>query len=208
MTEELPTVEKIKAINHTTFRDWKCCLCETDDETFSHLWLCDEVTDEIMILVDRCQTQLLYLVNQYRFDKNTVYSNINQLIPSEIWNCQDDDTTLTLLDLIKGFIPLSWNGLLIAVKTQKQLLRLVYDFHLFLLQETEKIWLHRCVMQHEKERLNNITHSDRCSDDSLNNNYIDLYRKIDTDNRFNLEALEEYGRTGMQVLRFYDTDSC
>lgn len=67
------------------------------------------------------------------------------------------------------------------------------------------MWVYWCMMQHEKERLSGITAQDKHFK-IVNNNYINIYRKIDSENHYNLEALEWYVNLETKVLSYYSTD--
>ncbi|GBB87698.1 hypothetical protein RclHR1_01420001 [Rhizophagus clarus] len=203
--EELPTVEKMKTINNVIFKDWKCALCETDDETFDHVWLCDEQEDSITILIAKCKEYLLLLINKYRANKDTVYTNLDNIISDDIWKCIYDNDALTLLDLIKGIIPASFNNINTHLQNHNNFRKVIFEFRSFLLAESEKIWTYRCMMQHEKERINGISSQDK-NNRIVNNSYIDIHRKIDNSNQFCLEALESRVKLGSNVLSYYGMD--
>ncbi|GES98350.1 hypothetical protein GLOIN_2v1770733 [Rhizophagus clarus] len=195
----------MKTINNVIFKDWKCALCETDDETFDHVWLCDEQEDSITILIAKCKEYLLLLINKYRANKNTVYTNLDNIISDDIWKCIYDNDALTLLDLIKGIIPVSFNNINTHLQNQNNFRKVIFEFRSFLLAESEKIWTYRCMMQHEKERINGISSQDK-NNRIVNNSYIDIHRKIDNSNQFCLEALESRVNLGSNVLSYYGTD--
>lgn len=114
----------------------------------------------------------------------------------------DDPSEFTFIDLIKGFIPLSFNDISKFVHAKK-FIDIIFDFRHFLFQESERIWTFRCSAQHEKEINNNISARDKTLRNP-SNNYIDTYRKIDVNNRFNLDALEAHILTGTRLLSYYD----
>ncbi|GBC00137.1 hypothetical protein RclHR1_03760001 [Rhizophagus clarus] len=198
LIEEIPTIEQMKKSFLELYDGWKCPSCGLEDETFDHVWTCDEHRSLLLKIKNNTIDLLLSLLFEYNPD----ITDYSALLTLNIWTISTDPDNFTFVDLIKGFIPLELTQILNLWIPRKQLLLVIIEIRQYIYEQTFKeIWIRRCSFIKEFERslgitkkkkltlknfrpFNNILNSDRELEykfdalDSIRNNiYFDKAKK-------------------------------
>ena len=182
-------------------------LCEEFDETYDHLWLCEEQEDCMQQLILSIKEKLILLINEQLHESMPKITTVDNIIDPSIWELEYSDNSLTFIDLIKGIIPSNFDNINNNfIKNQKKYYTIIEKLRSHLLQLIDTIWIYRCNAQIEKETNNGITRRDKKIKD-YTDPYIDVYRKINNDNLFNLESLEANIVYGTNIFKYYDITS-
>jgi hypothetical protein len=101
LIEEIPTLEQMKKSFFKLYDEWKCPICGLENETFYHVWSCDEHKATLKAIRDDTFNNLINWILEYNED----ISIINDLYVLNIWDITYDSYHFTFIDLIKGIIP-------------------------------------------------------------------------------------------------------
>ncbi|PKK61999.1 hypothetical protein RhiirC2_791012 [Rhizophagus irregularis] len=88
------------------YNAWKCPFCEQYDETFDHLWTCNNRVNEMKDIISKVKqfikdTSNMLLINENKMP--TVTESAVNLI--NCWDIAYSNSEITFIDLIKGIIP-------------------------------------------------------------------------------------------------------
>ena len=149
LIEFLPTMEVLKLRHPNVFdQTWFCVRCESDDESFNHIWECPTSWTLMRSIIQDSQLFLWDLIKD-----DNIFAEIQSL---PIWHITINYTP-NLIALIKGLIPHSLCRLvLFAMKTKDLTLATLSAFMHFIFEHTQKIWTDRCARQINFEKTNNI----------------------------------------------------
>ncbi|GBC01910.1 hypothetical protein RclHR1_43800001 [Rhizophagus clarus] len=68
LIEEIPIIEQMKKSFLDLYDRWKCPSCGLEDETFDHVWTCDE-HQSLLLKIKNNTIDLLYRIKQEFWDK-------------------------------------------------------------------------------------------------------------------------------------------
>ncbi|PKY60404.1 hypothetical protein RhiirA4_484066 [Rhizophagus irregularis] len=201
LIEEIPTIEQMKKSLFDLYDGWKCPMCGMDDETFDHVWSCDEHRENIKIIRDKTINQILTWMLEY----NDNVQDFNAIIALNIWDISHDPNSFTFIDLIKGIIPMSLFNLLNTWTTKSNTLEVLMQMRQFIFNEIfENVWIPRCSYLKEFERSLGITKKKKLtfknirslpkSDRSVN----DVSHQYDA-----LDSIHNYIYFGKNIIEFY-----
>jgi hypothetical protein len=108
LIEELPCIQQVQKSLNSLYKDHLCPICEQDEEDFYHIWLCEDRIMEMNDFVSLTKSSLIEHIKS-NIDNQDVLINIQDISNLHIWDIEKDDTKLTFIDLIKGFIPKNLN---------------------------------------------------------------------------------------------------
>src|ERR1043166_1404720 len=52
LLEELPTVNRMRLLQHDLYKDLKCPHCNNDDESFNHIFTCSTVSTKLQTIIN------------------------------------------------------------------------------------------------------------------------------------------------------------
>ncbi|GBC00725.1 hypothetical protein RclHR1_39580001 [Rhizophagus clarus] len=149
LIEEIPTIEQMKKSFLNLYDGWKYSSCGLEDETFDHVWICDEHQSLLLKIKNNTIDLLLSLLIEYNPD----ITDYSALLTLNIWTISTDPDNFTFVDLIKGFIPLELTQILNLWISRKQLLLVIIEIRQYIYEQTFKeIWIRRCSFIKEFER--------------------------------------------------------
>ncbi|GBC05218.1 hypothetical protein RclHR1_00610030 [Rhizophagus clarus] len=102
LIEEIPIIEQMKKSFLEIYDRWKCSSCGLEDETFDHVWTCNEHRPLILKIKNNTINLLLSLIFEY----NSNITDYSALLMLNIWTINTDPDNFTFVDFIKGIIPL------------------------------------------------------------------------------------------------------
>ena len=154
LIEEIPTIEQMKKSFLDLYEDWQCPICGLEDESFNHVWTCDEHRDVLSEIRDKTINKMLTWILEY----NDNIQHFTDLIALNIWDISYSPNSFTFIDLIKGFIPMSLHNLLNSWTTTKNVVDIIIQMRQFIFDEIfEHIWIPRCAYLKEFERSLGLT---------------------------------------------------
>jgi hypothetical protein len=160
MIEEIPTIEQVKKSLYSLYKNRKCPLCDQEDETFNHVFLCEEQEDNLEFLIELVISSLLDIINKDSPENERWEIITRQEIEDldSIWSNSYDASNLTFIDIIKGFIPLELTDLILTkVKKKTYVENIINEIQIILLNSFWKgIWLPRCKKLEEIDKTLNI----------------------------------------------------
>ncbi|GBC00801.1 hypothetical protein RclHR1_03980017 [Rhizophagus clarus] len=146
--EELLTQDNLCKRSPSVYTgNWRCALCNTELETYQHLWSYSATQNTRAEIVHNSKDQLfnliiLFIQNKVNIDHNDIFININNL---DCWN----SSNIGILYLVKEIIPKSFSEFLKELKILEQsiykITREVIDT--LVLQFKHLIWKHCNVHQ-------------------------------------------------------------
>ncbi|CAB4384211.1 unnamed protein product [Rhizophagus irregularis] len=148
LMEELPTVEKMKYLALRIYNTWKCPFCEQYDETFDHLWTCNNKINEIKEIINEIKqfiknTSNMLLINEEKIP--TVTESAVDLI--NCWDITFSNSKITFIDLIKGIIPCELTKFVkeyFNIKNTR--LTFLKELRDFIFEKIWAFWINRCVI--------------------------------------------------------------
>src|SRR5688572_21105135 len=108
--EELPTIEKLKIRHPNLCRNWNCCVCNKEKETYDHIWLCENQKEMMEKIIEETQNHFNKEISNIKSnnDNNSKSNKVNNLQSKEfknMWLLEKKKDKITFIDLIKGIIP-------------------------------------------------------------------------------------------------------
>ena len=161
LMDELPLLDKLVRRRPDLYKsDWKCIMCNQEQETWSHLWQCTHIHARIRAIVGTTRNALLLLLGESipNLSANFI-SSFNNL---PCWNLPSTShpniSNVSFDMLTKGFVPTALTDLLSTVANQKEKSTYINSiistaqliFH-------DEIWNYRCELFNEWERSKGIT---------------------------------------------------
>jgi len=182
MMNELPLLNNLVRRHPDLYKqDWKCALCDQEQETWVHLWRCSHLTPRISALIQETKRGFKDLLSEFRPNLPSSFDNTwNSL---NCWSLADANThanTFTFDLLIKGFIPTALTAAITTVVTKKEAEIIINNVTgvaqtLF----KDEVWSYRCQIFNEWEIRKGITDNMKKSSSSgssrsraLNNNHL------------------------------------
>ncbi|GET00457.1 hypothetical protein GLOIN_2v1777499 [Rhizophagus clarus] len=201
LIEEIPTIEQMKKSFLELYDGWKCPSCGLEDETFDHVWTCDEHRSLLLKIKNNTIDLLLSLLFEYNPD----ITDYSALLTLNIWTINTDPDNFTFVDLIKGFIPLELTQILNLWIPRKQLLLVIIEIRQYIYEQTFKeIWIRRCSFIKEFERSLGITKKKKLTLKNFRpfNNILNSDRELE----YKFDALDSIRNNiyfGKNIIEFY-----
>ena len=139
------------------FEDWNCPLCDNHQETFKHIWICEDTCLPLKILRNR---HMMKLINLIRYasgsDRAIDFRQIRRL--PFLQKLYYSDFHFTFIDILKGIVPLilveKINDIISDLRITRRIIslflhELFVDFH-------NNIWKPRCEIAIQLEKLAGI----------------------------------------------------
>ena len=137
------------------YEDWLCPVCDTDKETFNHVWICSKHVSTLTLMTIPLKQELNNIIREHT---NTAL--LNQFYEDDnIWDIIISNNSFTFIDLIKGIVPTSLTTYINSFVKSQSLTLSVLDQFYFILQGVvrEMIWNRRCDKMIQKEAALGIT---------------------------------------------------
>jgi hypothetical protein len=149
LIEELPCIQQVQKSLNSLYKDR---LCEQDEEDFYHIWLCEDRIMEMNDFVSLTKSSLIEHIKS-NIDNQDVLINIQDISNLHIWDIEKDDTKLTFIDLIKGFIPKNLTLFIDNFTNQKlKTTKVLYQLRTTMYQHIFRVyWLKRCKEMEKKD---------------------------------------------------------
>jgi len=148
LIQEIPTIEQVKKCLPTLYNNRNCPYCEDNKEDFNHVFLCDERRVDMERMIESSKCALIDHINSYIEQYNLNINHIklqHQIFTHSFWFCNLDFDTLTFIDLIKGYIPLTLVHEINSItKNNKHTFHLISLFRKDLFEEIFSYWKDRC----------------------------------------------------------------
>jgi len=209
LIEELPTIEHMKKRRPDLYNNWLCPNCESQQETFSHVWLCSSVSHVMNQIITASKQDIVRLI----IEKVTaLHPGRVSSLPSTIldqhsvWSLIHSADEFTFLDLIKGFVPKEFSlAVGIYINNPNDLKSLIVTFLDNLhVRIRDQIWSPRCELIIEKEKTLNITtrQKKRKNSSSIQNNSNTVFISSDSTLACHNLGFIDYIQTGRNWLDF------
>jgi exonuclease III len=201
LIEELPHLEQVKKSLYAIYKHRKCPFCSIEDESFNHVWLCSRRRSEIVEIRDAYITDLICLLNEELTTPYKVQASDLMLLGS-IWTIGKSDVTLTFIDIIKGFIPLTLSQFFNLRLSKSRSSIIMYETRVNLLNNLWKYWEKRCDLLNEIDIKLGITK--KIKREKLNIEFNpNIYRYSSQIEKYdNLEGLRAKLTRGLNNLNF------
>jgi hypothetical protein len=201
LIEELPHLEQVKKSLYAIYKHRKCPFCSIEDESFNHVWLCSSRRSEIVEIRDAYITDLICLLNEELTTPYKVQASDLMLLGS-IWTIGKSDVTLTFIDIIKGFIPLTLSQFFNLRLSKSRSSIIMYETRVNLLNNLWKYWEKRCDLLNEIDIKLGITK--KIKREKLNIEFNpNIYRYSSQIEKYdNLEGLRAKLTRGLNNLNF------
>ena len=157
LINELPTREQQKKSNPVLFEDWNCPLCNNYQETFKHVWVCEDNRLPLKSLRDRHITKLINLICYASGNDHVIDFRQIRKLPF-FRKLYYSDFNFTFIDILKGIVPLilveKINNIISDLRIVRRIVslflhELFIDFH-------NNIWKPRCEIAIQLEKLADI----------------------------------------------------
>src|SRR2546430_2704745 len=120
--DELPLQDKLVRRRPDLYKShWKCALCDTEQESWSHLWRCPNLQNRIAAILMVTKEAYLSLLRTYVLRLSTTFVNTFTSLPC--WSLPSPSGKLQELNfdfLVRGFIPSALTDLLSTVANKKE----------------------------------------------------------------------------------------
>jgi ribonuclease HI len=173
LTEELPTLEFLKATKKEVYDlNWMCPYCG-QKEDFRHIWCCSHHIEYMIATADNCKDLLFKALTN--IVEGFVPENphwINIATHGSWWNCIYEPTVITFVDLIKGIIPHDLSREINYItNNQSATKELLFQMYGNIYENTQKLWLDRCKKVISIEKNLSITHKHKHRSSKGTNSY-------------------------------------
>ncbi|GBC00835.1 hypothetical protein RclHR1_03990012 [Rhizophagus clarus] len=112
--KKLPTQDNLCKRSPSVYTSsWRCALCNTDLETYQHLWSYSAMQNTRAEIVHNSKLIILFIQDKVNIDHNDIFTNIDNL---DCWN----SSNIEILCLVKGIIPKSFSKFLKELKIPEQ----------------------------------------------------------------------------------------
>src|SRR5437667_12502307 len=99
---------------------WKCALCNTEQESWSHLWRCPNLRNRIIAILLTTSEAYLSLLRTYVPRLSTTFVNTFTSLPCwSLPSSSEQSQDLNFDSLVRGFIPSALTDLLSTVANKK-----------------------------------------------------------------------------------------
>jgi hypothetical protein len=180
-------------------------MCSIEEETFNHIWICNSRSLEMLNLISKFKEELITIINDNILENyNKIsYNDINFL--GMIWNCIENDTILTFIDLIKGIIPLSLITLISKfISSHITIKHILYQFRQNTLEFIYKdYWNLRCDKLKQIDRSLEINKKIMKEQHNKEHGLL-LHLQFDIYKYLNVEGLYNQILFGKKALSYYD----
>ena len=122
LMNELPLQDKLVRWRPDLYKShWKCTLCNTEQESWSHLWRCSNLQNRIVAILIVTKEAYLSLLRTYVLRLSTTFVNTFTSLPC--WSLPSpsgQSQDLNFDSLVRGFIPTALTDLLSTVANKKE----------------------------------------------------------------------------------------
>ncbi|GES83285.1 hypothetical protein GLOIN_2v1777499 [Rhizophagus clarus] len=157
LIEEIPTIKQMKKSFLEIYDDWKCPSCGLEDETFNHVWSCDEYKNTLLRIRNRTIDLLVYWILECdsHLQNVPVASSLHSL---HIWDIGYNINEFTFIDLIKGIIPSMLYHTINSWITKDNSIKILIQMRQYIFEQTfTEVWLPQCSYLKEFERSLGLT---------------------------------------------------
>jgi hypothetical protein len=209
LIEELPTIEHMKKRRPDLYNNWLCPNCNSQQEYFSHVWLCPSVSHVMNQIITESKQDIVRLITEKVTTLNPARVS---LIPSRIldqhsvWSLTYSADEFTFIDFIKGFVPKDFSlavGVFITNPNELKSLIVTFLDNLHV-RIRDRVWSPRCELVIDKEKTLNITQRQkkRKNSTSIRNNSNTVLSNSDSTLAFNNLGFIDFIQTGRNWLDF------
>ena len=209
LIEELPTIEHMKKRRPDLYNNWLCPNCESQQETFSHVWLCPSVSHVMNQIIIASKQDIVRLITE---KVTALHPGRVSSLPSTIldqhsvWSLIYSADEFTFLDLIKGFVPKEFSlavGVFLTNPNDLKSLIVTFLDNLHV-RIRDQIWSPRCELIIDKEKTLNITsrQKKRKNSSSIRNNSNTVLISSDSTLATNNLGFIDFIQTGRNWLDF------
>src|SRR5437762_13174309 len=119
--DELPLQDKLVRWRPDLYKShWKCALCNTEQESWSHLWHCPNLQNRINALLTTTKEAYLSLLRTYVPRLSTTFvDTFTSLLCWSLPSHQEQIQDLNFDSFVRGFIPSALTDLLSTVANKK-----------------------------------------------------------------------------------------
>jgi len=151
LLEMLPTLEVFKRRHPVLYEtSWTCNRCNIENETFAHVWTCITVYRQVCDIIETVKHHLANI---------TQCNNMEPIDQLNIW-ALSTHTSFSFIDLIKGVVPSNLSKFInSSITSQADARAATSNFMHFIYEQTQVIWLNRCMIFKEFEMSLGITES-------------------------------------------------
>ncbi|GET01586.1 ribonuclease H-like domain-containing protein [Rhizophagus clarus] len=179
LLEEIPTIEQMKKSFLEIYDGWLCPSCRLEDETFTHVWLCVEYQDKLI--------------------------NVITISTLDIWDLDYNPDKFTLIDLIKGIVPLTLYQKINSWMSKNDTLKILSQLRQFIFEQVfVEIWIPRCTHLKEFEFSLGLTKKKKLTF----KNYRSLVNNNNSRNNIEysfdaLDSIKNYIYFGKNIIEYY-----
>ncbi|GES99352.1 hypothetical protein GLOIN_2v1777499 [Rhizophagus clarus] len=204
LIEEIPTIIQMKKSFLEIYDDWKCPSCGLEDETFNHVWSCDEHKNTLLRIRNRTIDLLVYWILECdsHLQNVPVASSLHSL---HIWDIGYNINEFTFIDLIKSIIPSMLYHTINSWITKDNSIKILIQMRQYIFEQTfTEVWLPRCSYLKEFERSLGLTKKKKLTLKNFrslspnNNNNNSLENSFDA-----LESIRKNIYFGYSIIDFY-----
>src|SRR5579859_2054478 len=118
-----------------------CPICGEEQETFEHVWICPGNLDIMNEIIKDSEIELYSWLYQYNVDDNFIKEVDLELAKYKL---RSDNSNLTFIDIIKGFIPLNLYKKINQRLSKKETIDVLDKFRDHIFNKTRKeVWCPR-----------------------------------------------------------------
>jgi hypothetical protein len=159
LMNELPLQDKLVRRHPDIYKsDWKCVLCNTEQESWSHLWRCPHLQPRIQSLLIATKAALRALLDTYISALPSSFDNDMDSV--SCWSLPDATAphhVLSFDSLIRGLVPSALTNLLLTVTSKSNVAAIINNIcgtaqSIF----RDDVWNYRCEEFNEWEKRHNI----------------------------------------------------
>src|SRR2546421_2394595 len=119
--EELLLLDKLVRRNPEVYKEeWKCILCDQEQESWSHIWRCSHLLTRLIALQQATKQGFEDLLSVTVPNRSDTFTSTWNALPCWSLPSTSSNAIVTFNYLIRGFIPSSLMALLMTVTSRKE----------------------------------------------------------------------------------------
>src|SRR4051794_17432228 len=119
--EELPLLDKLIRRNPEVYNEeWKCMLCDQEQESWFHIWRCSYLLNRLITLQQATKRSFEDLLSVTIPNRSATFTSTWNALPCWSLLLTSSNTVVTLDYLIRDFIPSSLMALLMTVTSRRE----------------------------------------------------------------------------------------
>src|SRR3954471_24860042 len=119
--EELPLLDKLVRRNPEVYKEeWKCILCDQEQESWSHIWRCPHLLNRLIALQQATKSSFEDLLSVTVPNRSVTFTSTWDTLPCWSLLLTSNNTVVTFDYLIRDFIPFSLMALLMTVTSRRE----------------------------------------------------------------------------------------